>query len=250
MNYKGYKEGVESELGIKIHRIIAISPDVVTYFDDSYGLVFEFEPEKIKTDSAKVKLLHQTLYEKIPEGISKGLEKKLLRELGHCLFSAFEAENYEASEALFEPFIEKVERVKSPEFAILEYTIISAVLTIVFSSALAWLYFNLIDTEAVFAMAMLCGAGGVVGSLFSTLQRQITINLDLMASRAFVVMQSLIRVISGLLAAIILFLASKSDIALGFAKDNPYTLLLFCVLAGFSERLIPDLFNKLSKEVQ
>ena len=249
MNYKDYKEGVESELGIKIHRIIAISPNAVTYFDENFGLVFEFEPKNIKTDSAKVKLLHQTLHEKIPEGISKGLQKKLLRELGHCLFSALEAENYETSEALFEPFIETVEKVKSPEFAILEYTIISAILTIAFSSVLALFYFYLVESQAIFAMAMLCGAGGVVGSLFSTLQRQITINLDLMASRAFVVMQSLIRVISGLLAGIILFLASKSDIALGFAKDNFFTLLLFCVLAGFSERLIPDLFNKLSKEM-
>ncbi len=37
-----------------------------------------------------------------------------------------------------------------------------------------------------------------------------------------------------------------ADLAFGFAKDNFEVIFVICMAAGFSERMIPDLFDKLN----
>lgn len=40
---------------------------------------------------------------------------------------------------------------------------------------------------------------------------------------------------------------ANSGLALSVAKDNITMLALFSMISGFSERMIPDLFNKIQK---
>jgi len=247
MNYKNYKEGDISELGVPILKVIGIAEHIVVYFDDEYELVYEFEKEEIATDSAEVNIYCQSLKQEIPEGIPDSLLKELRRELGHCLFNALKAPDVEASRKLFEPFDAKLKTIKSPEYAIVEYISISLIISLIFTLPLVLMYFHFSSTNSGWAIVFVCSIAGIVGSLFSVLQRNISYDLDLKSSRKLVVMQSMSRVMSGMLAALILYLASNSNIALGFASENQYALILFCVLAGFSERLIPDLFNKLEE---
>ena len=247
MNYKNYKEGDTSELGIPIFKIIGISEHIVVYFDDEYALVYEFEKEEVTTDAAEVNIHCQSLKQEIPEGIPDRLLRELRRELGHCLFNALKAPDLETSRKLFEPFNAKLSVIKSPEYAAIEYISISLIISVIFTLPLISMYFYFNSANWEWAIVFVCSIAGIFGSLFSVLQRNISCELDLKASRGLVVMQSMSRVMSGMLAALILYLASNSNIALGFASDNQYALMLFCVLAGFSERLIPDLFNKLEE---
>lgn len=108
-------------------------------------------------------------------------------------------------------------------------------------------------------MAMGCG---VIGAQFSVLARLNTIQVDAAAGRVVHWGDAAIRIISGVFAALIVYVAIKSEVVFGFisfAEVNDvskkiyevtdfWILAFMSTLAGFSERFVPSFLAKM--EVQ
>lgn len=95
---------------------------------------------------------------------------------------------------------------------------------------------------------ILGGIGGAVGAIISILQRSWNIELDPKIPTRSLAFQAGTRIVLGLLFGGIIVIAAKSNLALGFIDKNIYSMLIFAIISGFSERFVPDLMEKIAKK--
>lgn len=86
---------------------------------------------------------------------------------------------------------------------------------------------------------------GVAGSAISVLSRSSRLPLDKEAGVTLTVIQGGLRPLLGALFAEFALIAYKGDLAFSFAKDHPYALIAIAWIAGFSERLVPEMMSHL-----
>lgn len=107
--------------------------------------------------------------------------------------------------------------------------------------------FNVIETGLAIMM-------GSVGALFSTTVRLQSMEVDPTVSPSMHWIYGAQRVLVGALGALIIYYGFKSGVVAGLFQPvsgavdltqnfNPYWLSFVCVLAGFSERLVPNLLD-------
>jgi hypothetical protein len=86
---------------------------------------------------------------------------------------------------------------------------------------------------------------GAAGAAVSVMQRSRDIQLDVRLPDRALYLQACIRVALGLIFGLLFILASKANLIMGTIKDEPFALCVFALVAGFSERMIPDLIERL-----
>jgi len=89
---------------------------------------------------------------------------------------------------------------------------------------------------------------GGIGALLSVIQRSRALGLEPAAGKRLHYMEGVARIIVGGLGAMLLGLAFKGDLLLGFAAkspDAPVLLAVICFVAGASERLVPSFIEKI-----
>ncbi|MBW3503394.1 hypothetical protein [Pseudomonas sp. NKUCC02_KPG] len=91
-------------------------------------------------------------------------------------------------------------------------------------------------------------AGGLVGAAISVLQRSKDIKVAAYDSTGLLVLQSIVRVGLGCCFGVIAIVASKSGLLLEFLSGNYKKMFLLAVVAGFSERMIPDFIEKITED--
>lgn len=97
--------------------------------------------------------------------------------------------------------------------------------------------------EPFFVAAALGAAGAVV----SVLQRFRDINIETYTSRVYTATAGVSRTVFGAAFGVVLLLLHKSDLVLSVAKTNPSFIALACFVAGFSERMIPELLARIEQ---
>lgn len=91
-------------------------------------------------------------------------------------------------------------------------------------------------------------AGGLVGSAVSVLQRSKDLKVAVYDSAGLLVLQAIVRVGIGCCFGVIAVVASKSGLLLEFLSSNYKKMFLLAVVAGFSERMIPDFIEKITED--
>ncbi len=91
-------------------------------------------------------------------------------------------------------------------------------------------------------------AGGLVGAAISVLQRSRDMKVAVYDSTDLLVLQSIVRVGLGCCFGVIAIVASKSGLLLEFLSGNYKKMFLLAVVAGFSERMIPDFIEKIAED--
>jgi hypothetical protein len=86
---------------------------------------------------------------------------------------------------------------------------------------------------------------GATGAAVSVMQRSKDIELDVRLPDPAIYLQACIRVLLGLVFGFLFMLASKANLVMGIINNDIFALCLFAVVAGFSERFIPDLIERL-----
>lgn len=131
---------------------------------------------------------------------------------------------------------------KAKEHARLAYILASLAAATALTLIVVPIYF-LTSTEAS-ALVALGGCFGAVGATISVLHRNPFLELDPWMSTRYHAIQGISRIVLGFIFGGIFVLASKANFVLGVIRENPYPLLVSCIVAGFSERLIPELLSK------
>jgi hypothetical protein len=93
---------------------------------------------------------------------------------------------------------------------------------------------------------------GGVGALFSILSRAEKIQMDPTAGSSIHYIESASRILVGNIGALLVALAVKANIFLGFTKVTDYSfalLLVICICAGASERLVSGFIKRIETSV-
>jgi hypothetical protein len=102
----------------------------------------------------------------------------------------------------------------------------------------------LLEALGIVAGAMMGG----IGAFLSIAGRAESIRLDPVAGDRIHRIEGMVRVAVGLLGALFLALAIKANLVLGLSQTWPHpllALLIFCIVAGASERLVPGLIKNM-----
>src|SRR5262249_22023257 len=92
---------------------------------------------------------------------------------------------------------------------------------------------------------ILAAAAGGVGAIASVLQRISSLEISPYAPLWYAVLQGAARVLVGALFGVFFALANKANLVLGTFANNLYAIAAFGVLAGISERFVPEIIRKM-----
>lgn len=161
--------------------------------------------------------------------------------LGKSLFAALNGTPAESAVECFgdyEEYLHRLAQQHSRTHYVFECMIVAAIFSII---TLLLLHLNYLTHEIYFYGSIF----GAVGACISVMQRANNIDIDWTLDNKALFLQAFIRITLGLLFGSIFILACKSDFLLGAFKDMAEALYLLALVAGLSERMIPDLFGRL-----
>jgi hypothetical protein len=92
------------------------------------------------------------------------------------------------------------------------------------------------------------GALGALGAFFSVLTRNSELAVESLFDTWNTFLECAAKAMTGCIAGVLALLAVKANVVLGFVSGSEHTLLLLSVVAGFSERLVPDLLKSTAKK--
>lgn len=101
-----------------------------------------------------------------------------------------------------------------------------------------WLFFESLT------LYVLAGVMGGVGAFVSVAQRFRLIPIERYASYSYTALGGVSRIVFGVIFGEILLLMQKAGLVLALATTAPALLAVACLIAGFSERLIPELLTQ------
>lgn len=127
--------------------------------------------------------------------------------------------------------------------------LLSALLGVVAISAVSFLS-QLLAIEANGRSFLLAAHFGSLGALISISQRSRKIAIPRYASRFYAVAGGGSRIFFGAVFGAALLLLQKAGLVLNLLDSNPYALYAASLVAGFSERLIPELIGQFEKQLR
>jgi hypothetical protein len=244
---------IEPTLNKKIVTLIDAEEDYIVYIDDQYFVQWSFTATKeIPEGFGKVTNSLRYL-----ETISRTqLQKSQFKEFACLLAEGMARIVSGEGERIAIESLDKAEaylRDRGGENARMWYIIGSSASTIpiillvflfvIFRSDINQ-YFNNVNIYEVILGALIGG----FGALFFILTRSGKIPVDPAAGKFIHILESASRILTGVLGALLMALAIKSNILLGIIKDkidHPFiVLLVICFCAGASERLVPGFIKK------
>lgn len=177
----------------------------------------------------------------IAVSVAKPSKRDCYHRLGKALFAALQIQEG-VKPAIHFRAVRLLVRTKAKERARLVYVVASMAATMLLALVILPLYLYLRNPEI--RLIALGGCFGSIGASISVLQRNPSLDIDPWMSNGYLKLQGITRIVLGFIFGCIFVLASKANFVLGVVRDNPYPLLVLCIVAGFSERVIPELLSK------
>jgi len=241
-NYKGLIEFIKNSKRVKHIFGEGPTPQHIVYLneDNCVGVELKPLPDHIKPALNEL----TTIKHLIENGLPKLFRSSPSEIIGRTMVGVIRS----TPETNLDPYVleaKKSVEIELKDFFHMEHQLISIVLIVVL-----FLFAILIEKKeyTFFEIQLLTGAiGGALGAMISNLQRATRDLFGLQEKFLKLLLQSLSRLILGAISGSIIIPLSKSNLALGFIQDNLYSLFIFGIIAGISERFIPDILGGLSK---
>lgn len=229
--------------GSKIKNIIQQSVDAIVVFNETGALGFRHARSE-RNLTRIINKFHE-LDTKIPDDIPSRLYETLQRELGAAFYCAMVCEDEKEGLTYLDKISDRINKVKTRDEAKLILIITTFIILGGMGIYLVYLQqLRFLDNDNLY----LCMLFGGCGAFFSLLNRNDAVQVNLVNGDFYIYLQSFIIALTGVLSGLIVFIFSKANIAFGFTADNVFTLFAICLVSGFSERFVPDLFSKVKVE--
>lgn len=176
----------------------------------------------------------------------KGNQKELAyRQLGTTLSSSLTNNDNRSPNKKFKEIETYIYSRASSSAKIYHFT---ATLILILLSISCAVYFY-INIDSLEMKEFIAGSiAGVVGSFISITQRNDKIIVDFTAPASLFLIQSFSRLILGVFFGFITILLIRSNLTSLLDDFNIYSMSILCLVAGFSERFVPDLLDKISNK--
>ena len=236
-----YKLGDACKTGQKISNILGQSSRACVYTTEDNHLRWEhFEDgEDLPPELMPAVALFDCLMADIARSVPRRQQISTYHQLGKALFSILDTgpDHIDCFDEV-QAFI----RAKAIQKARLVYIIASFCCGLLFTSiALPILIWVSQPNASIAALGTL---GGVMGALISVFQRSNNISVEPLAGVSYLVLQGAARTFLGVLFGLFFVCASQANLLLGLVSTQQLALFCFATVAGFSERLVPELLRK------
>lgn len=182
---------------------------------------------------------HEDIFFRIGATIPEKRRKPLVRQSAGALFAAIDAGDEDVT-PYFSAITEQV-AFRSSANQSFRY-IIGSIAGVACSIILSFLLWRLNGTPESILIGI---SGGAFGALVSVLQRISNLGLSKYAPLWYTFFQGTARTGLGILFGVFFVLANQGDIAMSAYKDNLWAIAAFAILAGLSERFIPELIRRM-----
>ncbi len=253
IDYTHLNEGDKLPNGDVISQIIASTPAFIVYIDGKNELRYLAEgfPKSEKRNDIF------NIYSKCRFAINTRFADDRNLQLKYYLGRAYSAAlddiqlDEKAPKAMkymldAEKFIQSQ---KTEEEAITYFTFISIVISLLSIAIFTFLHFK----ETVLQIpenTFLAIVFGIVGAMTSIIQRTRTIKPEKFSKTRYHWLQASIFLSMGAIGGLLIFLAVKGNLLLGTIANQSDALLVFCFIAGFSERFFDSLVAKLETKIK
>ncbi len=241
---KTYKIGDITKHGDEIVEILACQNKHIIFKNQTGNLKWSTDCDD-ETISRTTRNVHE-ISKKIPSNLPKNITESIQSELGTAMLLSFICSDIEEIDDYFKHLDQRVSNLLSPDQAKLWLVLFNLTATILLTLVL--FIFSYIS-EFNLTTVIFCGLSGILGSTFSLMQRNTNISINLEHGKGYIFLQAAYISVLGMLSGFCLYLLSRSELAFSFASDNNFNLYTLSIISGFSERFIPDLFQKTKNNV-
>lgn len=176
---------------------------------------------------------------RIKATIVKKRQDLLIAQLGAAIFSAVDS----GDKNIAPYFATLSEQVAFRSAANQSYRyIIGSLIAVIITTLLSFALWKLTNTLPTILIGI---TGGAFGALISVLQRIANLGLSKFAPLWYAFFQGTARTGLGVLFGGFFVLANQGDIAMSAYKSNLWAVAVFAVLAGLSERFVPELIRRM-----
>jgi hypothetical protein len=241
-----YRIDDTAKRGDKIEDIFAQTDTYVVYINTKDEVHWEYD-EDLPKHMVPAVTEYNRLKSKGKIILHKSQRAYLAILLGRAMSSAFLLTDQEGMLELFEP-ANKFLGQRGESRSRITYLVSASVFTVVFLAVLV-LAFVLNKGPYISLQNIILGSlGGVFGAALSVYRRGRKLEIDYYTPQYHIFIQGGIRVILGMLFGGFIIVAMSAKIALGEIPLTNYTIFAFGVVAGFSERFVPDIIERASSK--
>jgi hypothetical protein len=205
-----------------------------------------YEGEKVPTDLKTWIGKFGNLAYYLRASVPKKRRRNPAMQLATALYSALHSENPEERAAVFAP-VEQEIAAASRVSSSFRY-ICGSIATAIVSALIMWIVTLWTPAENHF----LCfGAiAGGFGASISVLIRAHTLSLERTAPLWGAALQGATRTVLGVAFGVVMVVAIKCELVLAFFKESLYGMFVSGIMAGFSERAVPELPEGLAEKAK
>lgn len=237
---KDYSVGCTTHNGLKIEHIFGKSEILIVFLCDNKRVHWEFDGDDDDGIFSNATAEYEALRSSLPMELLESSKNSLINHLASSLYVAINTGDVEQAFCAVKKRIAALLTPNQAKLRLILYCLLSACVLGVGLLAL----FNFIDWyhKLVFAAA----GGGLIGAVFSLMQRNREVKIPQDNGDFYIFLQAFFVCVLGGIAGGMIYIIANSTVINMISNNNIYDLLLFSIFAGFSERMVPDLFNGIS----
>ena len=240
-----YNKGDKTEGGWTLVSELGCGPWFIVFRCEDGTIRWEidddYEPEHFRETLAVFDELHSKVLSCIP---LRRNQKKIEVTLGRALFNGMVAPSAGEGRSAFDEARARIEH-EVTIYSRLNYVIASTLIAVA-SSLFVMLAFVFEVRESILVL-LLGAAAGALGALLSILLRSTDVVVAPYATPLRQLFQGACRALFGSICGVVLVFLVKANLVLGQCADSRFALGAFSVVAGFSERFLPNLLAGLEK---
>ncbi|MFZ1921684.1 MAG: hypothetical protein WAU57_08640 [Xanthobacteraceae bacterium] len=242
LNHPRLKVGDACSTGQKVATILGQSTRVTVFTTTDNQLRWQYHENNGDLSDAQLPVLSEfdSLMTEIRVFIPRHTRPEAYVRLGKALFSTLNSRETNSNRSFdaVRLFITQ----SSTQRARFLYTAFSLAVAVVLIAALFLIRFFWFSQIAIYFYGAIFGA---MGAAVSVMQRSKNIELDVRLPDRSIYLQACIRVLLGSVFGLIFVFASKANLIMGRINDDVSAICIFALVAGVSERFIPDLIERL-----
>lgn len=227
----------------EIKSVIDRSKDFVVWIDDGGEVAYETRSSKVFDSRIFTRLAELRSMGRVM--LAGGKRTEFFLKLASSLVVAFRSgDDIDGAFESAQAYLDKTLEAHASSRVVYSVLFFSAALSLAVFSC--YLKFSSVSTPNLNLFCIGLG-GGLLGALMSVLQRSRDIKVGQFESTSLIVLQGLIRVGLGCCFGVVAIVASKSGIFFEFLSGDNKKLFFLAMAAGVSERLIPDIFDRVTE---
>ncbi|MDQ1233333.1 hypothetical protein QE450_000831 [Paenibacillus sp. SORGH_AS306] len=220
---------------------VSSSSNITIYMERNKELRWYYEglPEYMVISFSEFRRLHS-----LSNSLLNGVNRELInRNLAVAMTNSNILQDPDRSSAQFS---EIENSIKERATARVKFNILLLISTLglVIIFLCFYFYFSYVIPEII-SNLIIGAAGGTLGSVISVIQRNDKITVDFLLSPLAIGTESISRLLLGIIFGIILVLLIQSELITLFSIKNISALCVLSIIAGFSERFVPDFLDKI-----